>query len=118
MHAVALAPSDLGPDLRQPNDRTPPLLRSAWVGSYGVRRHRHQRRQGPLRGSRPVDVRRQESPGGRGACAGGWIASGGRCALIMAIKEMNAAGVPFVSMGENINTVSPTGRLLLGPKPS
>lgn len=35
-------------------------------------------------------------------------------ALIMAIEELNAAGVSFVSMGENIDTASPTGRLLLG----
>ena len=35
-------------------------------------------------------------------------------ALIIAIEELNAAGVSFVSMGENIDTASPTGRLLLG----
>ena len=35
-------------------------------------------------------------------------------ALIMAIEELNASGVSFVSMGENIDTASPTGRLLLG----
>ena len=34
--------------------------------------------------------------------------------LITAIEELNAAGVSFVSMGENIDTASPTGRLLLG----
>ena len=34
--------------------------------------------------------------------------------LITAIEELNAAGVSFVSMGENIDTSSPTGRLLLG----
>ncbi len=34
--------------------------------------------------------------------------------LITAIEELNAAGVSFVSTGENIDTASPTGRLLLG----
>src|SRR5205085_9752269 len=34
--------------------------------------------------------------------------------LITAIEELNAADVPFVSIGENIDTSSPTGRLLLG----
>ncbi len=34
--------------------------------------------------------------------------------LITGIEELNAAGVSFVSMGENIDTASPTGRLLLG----
>ena len=34
--------------------------------------------------------------------------------LITAIEELNAAGVSFVSMGENIDTASATGRLLLG----
>jgi DNA invertase Pin-like site-specific DNA recombinase len=34
--------------------------------------------------------------------------------LITAIEELNAVGVPFVSLGENIDTASPTGRLLLG----
>jgi DNA invertase Pin-like site-specific DNA recombinase len=34
--------------------------------------------------------------------------------LITAIEELNAAAVSFVSMGENIDTASPTGRLLLG----
>jgi DNA invertase Pin-like site-specific DNA recombinase len=32
----------------------------------------------------------------------------------MAIDELNACGVSFVSMGENIDTASPAGRLLLG----
>lgn len=31
-----------------------------------------------------------------------------------AIEELNAAGVTFVSIGESIDTASPTGRLLLG----
>ncbi len=34
--------------------------------------------------------------------------------LITAIEDLNAAGVSFVSTGENIDTASPTGRLLLG----
>ena len=34
--------------------------------------------------------------------------------LITAIEDLNAAGVQFVSMGESIDTSSPTGRLLLG----
>ena len=34
--------------------------------------------------------------------------------LITAIEELNAAGIAFVSMGESIDTGSPTGRLLLG----
>ena len=34
--------------------------------------------------------------------------------LITAIEDLNAAGVSFVSLGENIDTSSPTGRLLLG----
>lgn len=34
--------------------------------------------------------------------------------LITAIDELNAVGVAFVSLGENIDTTSPTGRLLLG----
>lgn len=34
--------------------------------------------------------------------------------LLNAIAELNAAGVAFVSMGESIDTDSPTGRLLLG----
>jgi len=34
--------------------------------------------------------------------------------LITTIEDLNAAGVSFVSMGENIDTASPTGRLLLG----
>ena len=34
--------------------------------------------------------------------------------LIVTIEELTAAGVAFVSMGENIDTTSPTGRLLLG----
>lgn len=34
--------------------------------------------------------------------------------LITAIDELNAAGVRFVSLGENIDTGSATGRLLLG----
>ncbi len=34
--------------------------------------------------------------------------------LITAIEELNAAGASFVSMGENIDPASPTGRLLLG----
>src|SRR3954468_18284873 len=34
--------------------------------------------------------------------------------LIIAIEDLNAAGVSFVSMGESIDTASPTGRLLLG----
>ncbi len=34
--------------------------------------------------------------------------------LITAIEELNAAGVEFVSLGENIDTSSATGRLLLG----
>jgi DNA invertase Pin-like site-specific DNA recombinase len=33
--------------------------------------------------------------------------------LLTSIEELNAAGVSFVSMGENIDTASPTGRLLL-----
>jgi hypothetical protein len=32
--------------------------------------------------------------------------------LITAIEELNAAGVAFVSMGESIDTGSPTGRLI------
>lgn len=34
--------------------------------------------------------------------------------LITAIEELNVAGVSFVSTGENIDTASPTGRLMLG----
>jgi Resolvase, N terminal domain len=34
--------------------------------------------------------------------------------LIVTIEELTAAGVAFVSMGESIDTGSPTGRLLLG----
>lgn len=34
--------------------------------------------------------------------------------LIVAIEELAAAGVAFVSMGESIDTTSPTGRLMLG----
>ncbi|OFV98867.1 MAG: hypothetical protein A3H28_14980 [Acidobacteria bacterium RIFCSPLOWO2_02_FULL_61_28] len=34
--------------------------------------------------------------------------------LVTAVEQLNAAGVAFVSMGENIDTSSPTGRLLLG----
>jgi putative DNA-invertase from lambdoid prophage Rac len=34
--------------------------------------------------------------------------------LITAIEELNAAGVSFISLGENIDTASPAGRLLLG----
>jgi DNA invertase Pin-like site-specific DNA recombinase len=34
--------------------------------------------------------------------------------LVTAIDELAAAGVGFVSMGESIDTTSPTGRLLLG----
>jgi DNA invertase Pin-like site-specific DNA recombinase len=34
--------------------------------------------------------------------------------LITAIEDLSAAGVAFVSMGESIDTSSPTGRLLLG----
>jgi len=34
--------------------------------------------------------------------------------LIVTIEELTAAGIAFVSMGENIDTTSPTGRLLLG----
>lgn len=34
--------------------------------------------------------------------------------LVTAIEELNAAGVTFVSIGESIDTASPTGRLLLG----
>lgn len=34
--------------------------------------------------------------------------------LVVTIEELTAAGVAFVSMGESIDTGSPTGRLLLG----
>lgn len=34
--------------------------------------------------------------------------------LVNAIDELTAAGVDFVSLGENIDTSSPTGRLMLG----
>jgi DNA invertase Pin-like site-specific DNA recombinase len=34
--------------------------------------------------------------------------------LVVAIEELAAAGVAFVSMGESIDTASPTGRLMLG----
>ena len=34
--------------------------------------------------------------------------------LVTAVEELNAAGVEFVSIGENIDTASATGRLLLG----
>jgi DNA invertase Pin-like site-specific DNA recombinase len=34
--------------------------------------------------------------------------------LVNAIEELTAAGVAFASMGEGIDTASPTGRLLLG----
>ncbi len=34
--------------------------------------------------------------------------------LVVAIEELTAAGVAFVSIGESIDTTSPTGRLLLG----
>src|SRR5688572_20483499 len=34
--------------------------------------------------------------------------------LITGIEDLAAAGVAFVSMGESIDTTSPTGRLLLG----
>jgi len=34
--------------------------------------------------------------------------------LVTSIEELDAAGVSFVSMGETIDTTSPTGRLLLG----
>jgi DNA invertase Pin-like site-specific DNA recombinase len=34
--------------------------------------------------------------------------------LVVAIEELAAAGVAFVSLGENIDTTSPTGRLMLG----
>lgn len=34
--------------------------------------------------------------------------------LIVTIEELTAAGVAFVSMGESIDTGSPTGRLMLG----
>lgn len=34
--------------------------------------------------------------------------------LVVAIEELTAAGVAFVSLGESIDTTSPTGRLLLG----
>jgi DNA invertase Pin-like site-specific DNA recombinase len=34
--------------------------------------------------------------------------------LVTAIEELATAGVAFVSMGESIDTASPTGRLLLG----
>ena len=34
--------------------------------------------------------------------------------LVTAIEELNVTGVAFVSLGESIDTGSPTGRLLLG----
>lgn len=34
--------------------------------------------------------------------------------LVVTIEELTAAGVAFVGMGENIDTSSPTGRLMLG----
>jgi putative DNA-invertase from lambdoid prophage Rac len=34
--------------------------------------------------------------------------------LVTSIEELAAAGVAFVSMGESIDTASPTGRLMLG----
>jgi len=34
--------------------------------------------------------------------------------LVVAIDELTAAGVAFVSLGESIDTTSPIGRLLLG----
>ena len=34
--------------------------------------------------------------------------------LVTAIGELNTAGVSFISLGENVDTESPTGRLLLG----
>jgi DNA invertase Pin-like site-specific DNA recombinase len=34
--------------------------------------------------------------------------------LISGIEELNSAGVEFISLGESIDTGSPTGRLLLG----
>ena len=34
--------------------------------------------------------------------------------LVVSIEELAAAGVAFVSLGENIDTTSPTGRLMLG----
>src|SRR5688572_5770622 len=34
--------------------------------------------------------------------------------LVNAIEELNAAGVTFISIGESIDTGSPTGRMLLG----
>jgi DNA invertase Pin-like site-specific DNA recombinase len=34
--------------------------------------------------------------------------------LVVSIEELTAAGVAFVSLGESIDTTSPTGRLLLG----
>ena len=34
--------------------------------------------------------------------------------LITTIEELQAAGVAFISMGEGIDTTSPTGRLMLG----
>jgi DNA invertase Pin-like site-specific DNA recombinase len=34
--------------------------------------------------------------------------------LVVAIEELTATGVAFVSLGESIDTTSPTGRLLLG----
>jgi DNA invertase Pin-like site-specific DNA recombinase len=34
--------------------------------------------------------------------------------LVTAIEDLNAIGVAFISLGESIDTTTPTGRLLLG----
>ena len=45
---------------------------------------------------------------------GGWIALGRNLRhLILLLDELNAVGVPFVSLGEGIDTATPAGRLQL-----
>src|SRR5688572_16011434 len=69
-----------------------------WDGR--VRRYGRQRSQGPPSGTRSAHGRCEVSPGGRGGLLR--LDRFGRSlrALIVAIEDLNAAGVGFVSMGE------------------
>src|SRR5258705_11857887 len=82
------------------------------MGCDGIRRYRRQRREGPALDALMADARRRKVD-----TVVVWrLDRFGRNLrhLITAIEDLNAAGVSFVSMGEKIDTSSPTGRLLLG----
>jgi hypothetical protein len=84
------------------------------LASHRVCGSRRLRSQGPPAGSRLTDVRRRQAPNRRRSLLAAGPLGRKLRHLVVTIEDLAAAGVAFVSMGECIDTTSPTGRLMLG----